>query len=131
MVVEFNGLQLQTSPDGTPGDRGFKLVGRSKDERLARVWVRRKRGAGRQVWRRYLAPPQKEASPVWEVCLYEEKGTGAMTRIDFSDDTLKRLAKEYNFPDSPDGVEALQALDIDDPLFDKMRDWAVKQTQAK
>ena len=128
--MEFNGLQLQSSPEGEPGDQGFKLVGRSKQERLARVWVRRKRGGGRQVWRRYLAPPEKEASPRWEVCLYEEKTTGAMTLVPFDDDTLKRFGKEYAFPERPEGIEALKALQIDDPLYSRMRDWAVKQTKG-
>lgn len=125
--MEINQLQLQSSSPDAPGDLGFKLVGSGKKDsnRRVRVWVRRKKGAGRQVWTRYLAP--EATSNTWEVRLFERKTTGAMTFTPYNEATLKRFAKEYAFPQTPEHLDALKAVEIDDPLFHEIRTWAIEQ----
>ena len=128
--MQVNRLQLQSSSSSTPGDQGFKLIGECAEQpgKLARVWVRRKRGGQRHVWHRYLDPVA--ASAQWEVRLHVSRGTGAMTLTPFSMDALEALSNSHGFPKGARGRAALEALDVDDPLFQSVREWALRVTAA-
>ncbi len=126
--MDTNRLQLQSSSPQTPGDLGFKLIGESKQSpgKLARLWLRRKRAQNRHVWTRYLDPRMQ--SREWEVRLHIEKGTGAMTHIEFHSGKLKELAEEFEFPQNPSNIATLQGIQSDDPVFTMIRDWVVEVT---
>ena len=126
--MEVNRLQLQSSDTGVPGDLGFKLIGASRTDpsKLARIWVRRKKGEGRRVWTRYLDPV--EASSDWEVRLHVKRGTGAMTLTSFSPAELDQLAEDYEFPKDPATLSELREVTNTDPLFNLVREWVVKIT---
>lgn len=128
--MQTNRFEFQSSPDGARGDLGFKLSGPAADDsgKFARVWLRRKRSAGRHVWARYLAPVPQSAE--WEVRLHEVLGTGGMTLLEFDVETLDRLAKEYTFPSQPETADQLKAVEIDDPVYNLIRDWAIKLLSA-
>ncbi len=128
--MQVNRLQLQSSSSASLGDRGFKLVGESSEQpgKLARVWVRRKKDGERHVWHRYLDPVA--TSTQWEVRLHIKRGTGAMTVTPFSMEALDGLGASYTFPTEPDGRDALAAVQVDDPLFRAVRDWALRVTAA-
>lgn len=128
--MEVNRLQLQSSSSATPGDLGFKLVGESMEQpgKLARVWLRRKRGGARHVWHRYLEP--KADSDEWEVRLHLGRDTGAMTITPCDLETLAALSERYEFPKSPEGRDSLAGLTSQDPLFTAVRDWALSVTAA-
>lgn len=126
--MEVNRLQLQSSSSATPGDLGFKLIGESLEQpgKLARVWLRRKRGGGRHVWQRYLEPAAR--SEEWEVRLHIKRGTGAMTVTPCTLATLATLAESYAFPKGAAERENLAAVHNEDPLFTAVRDWALSVT---
>lgn len=119
-------FEIHTSQGGQPGDLGFTLLGLSREHpgRVARLWLRRKQGAGRSVWTRYLDP--RVQSHHWEVRLHEERGTGAMTRVDFSLGELERLAASYDFPQQPEGSQALLQAPVEDPIYEQLRAWALQ-----
>ncbi len=126
--MEVNRLQLQSTSEATPGDLGFKLIGESREQqgRLARIWVRRKKGAERHVWTRYLEAETRSAQ--WEVRLHLKRGTGAMTLAEFSPAVLDELAANFAFPRDPATLAQLKAVVNADPLFNLVRDWVVKVT---
>jgi hypothetical protein len=128
--MDVNRLQLQSSSSATPGDLGFKLLGESVDQpgKLARVWLRRKRGGDRHVWHRYLEPAAQSVD--WEVRLHLRRGTGAMTLTPCSLETLASLSETYAFPKEPEGRDSLAAVTMVDPLFNAVRDWALAVTEA-
>ncbi len=128
--MDVNRLQLQSSSSATPGDLGFKLVGESVEQpgKLARVWLRRKRGGDRHVWQRYLEPTAQ--SDEWEVRLHLKRGTGAMTLTPCTLETLEGLTETYAFPKSPEGRDSLAQTQVNDALFKAVRDWALAVTEA-
>lgn len=128
--MQVKRLELYTSPEGTPGDLGLKITGQAPGDetRLARVWLRRKSGETRQVWNRYLAPVP--ASRDWEVRLHLQRGTGAMTRVDFTPGALAELAEGYAFPKDAAAVATLQGVQSDDPVYTMIKDWVLQVTSA-
>lgn len=126
--MQVKRFELYTSPEGKTGDLGFKITGQlpGDDTRLARIWVRRKSGEVRHVWNRYLAPVPE--SREWEVRLHLLRGTGAMTRIDFTAAALKELAEGYAFPKEDPALEELKAAQIDDPVYTLVKDWVLQVT---
>ena len=126
--MRVNRLQLQSSASTSPGDLGFKLIGESVEQpgKLARVWVRRKRGGGRNVWHRYLEPVAK--SEHWEVRLCVTRPTGALTAVPFSVAALDALAADYVFAVDGEVRSLLASVDVDDVLFRAVRDWALAVT---
>lgn len=127
-AMESNRLQLQSSAPDKAGDLGFKLIGQSKEDpsRLVRIWVRRKKGSGRHVWHRLLEP--EATSRTWEFRVHLKRGTGAMTLIEASLGDLDEIAQNYSFPQHPASRAALASLEVTDPLFGKVRDWALSVT---
>lgn len=128
--MQPNHFQLHSSAADKPGDLGFVLLGQARQEagRLVKVWLRRKEGLGRSVWTRYLDP--RAQSNTWEVRLHEERGTGAMTRVAFTLADLDRLALHYDFPQNPPGAAALRDLADPDPIYARLRAWAVEVMQV-
>jgi len=128
--MQVKQFELQTSPGGPAGDLGFKIMGRASDDsgRLARVWVRRKKGTGRYVWTRYLEPVA--ASAEWEAQVHVIRGTGALTRVDFSAAQLESLTKAYAFPTDDPDFASLAETGVDDPVYNLVRDWVLKMAKA-
>lgn len=125
--MQVKRFELQTSPNGADGDLGFKITGQGKDDstRLARVWLRRKKGPGRVVWTRYLEPVAR--STEWEVRVHVIRGTGAMTCVEVP---LDDLAKSYTFPTDDPDMARLAENGVDDPVYNAARAWVMKLAGA-